>query len=150
MTDRAGLLLPVGDDLYALPLDWVREVVAAPTVTPSGDRAAACSGCSTCAARSLPLLDTAALLGIGTDRLRPRSRSWWTVPHGPAGLAATGFPQRRARRARSARQSCRARRGCYQVDQRIAVLLDPDALLTPERVGGLRPRSELTSCSRPD
>jgi len=31
-TDQA-LLLPVGDDLYALPMAWVREVVAAPQLT---------------------------------------------------------------------------------------------------------------------
>ena len=63
-------LLPVGRDLYAMPIEWVRQVVAAPTAHRIGDRArTSCSACSTCAGEIVPLLDTAALLGIG--RIEP-------------------------------------------------------------------------------
>ena len=93
MTGIQALLLPVGADLYALPVDWVLEVVAAPTVTPLATAPAAVLGLFNLRGQIVALLDTAALLGIGTV-----AASAFAVvvssAHGPVGLAASGFPQR--------------------------------------------------------
>ena len=66
-------------------------------------------------------------------------------PQGPAGLATTGFPQRGVLDEPAGESELPGTDGLYQVDQRIAVLLDPVALLTPERVGGPEFRAELAT-----
>ena len=68
MTTMQALLLPVGDDLYALPMDWVREVVAAPTVTRLVTAPSVVLGLFNLRGQIVALLDTAALLGNGHDR----------------------------------------------------------------------------------
>jgi hypothetical protein len=59
-----------------------------------------------------------------------------SLPQGPAGLATTGLPQRGVIGAPAGESELPGTGGRYQVDQQIAVLLDPVSLLAPERVGG--------------
>jgi purine-binding chemotaxis protein CheW len=144
MTGVQTLLLPAGRDLYALPVDWVREVVVAPTLTRLPTSPPVVLGLFNLRGQIVPLLDTAALLGIGMAE----PTAFVVVvdcPQGPVGLAATGFPQRAVLAASIGPSELPGTTGLYQVDQRVAALLDPAALLTPERVGGQGSPSDLAA-----
>jgi chemotaxis signal transduction protein len=143
MTTQA-LVLPVGDDLYALPMAWVREVVAAPRLTRLVTAPSIVLGLFNLRGQIVALLDTAALLGTGTI-----SATVFAVvvdgPHGPAGLAATGFPQRGLLDVPAGESELPGTAGLFHVDERIVALLDPVALLTREAVGGLEHRADLAT-----
>ncbi len=142
-TDQA-LLLPVGDDLYALPMAWVREVVAAPQLTCLVTAPSVVLGLFNLRGHIVALLDTAALLGTGTIG----AAAFAVVvdgPQGPAGLATTGFPQRGVLDAPAGESELPGTAGRFHVDGQIVVLLDPVALLTPEAVGGLEVRADLAA-----
>ena len=144
MTAVQALLLPVEDDLYALPIDWVREVVAAPTVTRLVTAPSIVLGLFNLRGHIVALLDTAALLGIG----RIATTAYAVVvncPQGPAGLATTGIPERGVLDRPVGESELPGTSGLYRMDQRVAVLLDPASLLTPERVGGQEFRNDLAS-----
>ena len=66
MSGIQALLLPVEGDLYALPMDWAREVVAAPPLTRLVTAPPIVLGLFNLRGQIVPLLDTAALLGMGT------------------------------------------------------------------------------------
>jgi chemotaxis signal transduction protein len=135
MSTAQALLLPIGDDLYALPVEWVREVVAAPTVTRLVTAPPIVLGLFNLRGHIVALLDTAALLGIG----RIGTTAYAVVvncPQGPAGLATTGFPVRGVLDMPVGESELPGTGGIYQMDERVAVSLDPASLLTPERVGG--------------
>ena len=135
------LLLPVGDDLYALPMDSVREVVAAPAVTRLVTAPSNVLGLFNLRGQIVALFDTAELLGTGTIG----TAAFAVVvnsPEGPAGLAATGLPQRGVLDEPVGESELPGTNGQFHVDQHIAVLLNPVSLLTPERVGGQENRSE--------
>ena len=144
-TDQA-LLLPVGDDLYALPMAWVREVVAAPQLTRLVTAPSVVLGLFNLRGHIVALLDTAALLGTGTIG----AAAFAVVvdgPQGPAGLATTGFPQRGVLDAPAGESELPGTAGRFQVAGQIVVLLDPVALLTPEAVGGLEVRADLAAAA---
>jgi hypothetical protein len=138
------LLLPVGGDLYALPMDWVREVVASPPVTQLVTAPPVVLGLFNLRGQIVPLLDTAALLGIGTvDTIA--FAVVVNCPQGLAGLATTGFPQRGLLGTPTGPSELPGTAGLYQLDQRVTTLLDPAALLTPERVSGPGFRTDLAT-----
>jgi purine-binding chemotaxis protein CheW len=142
MTAVKALLLPVGGDLYALPMEWVREVVAAPTVTRLVTAPAVVLGLFNLRGQIGPLLDTAALLGIGTAE----TIAFVVVvscPQGLAGLATSAFPQRGVLDPPTGPSDLPGTAGVCQLDETVATLLDPASLLTPERVGGAESRSDL-------
>jgi purine-binding chemotaxis protein CheW len=142
MTDAQALFLPVGDDLYALPVAWVREVVAAPVVTRLVTAPPMVLGLFNLRGHIVALPDTAALMGIGTIA----TTAFAVVvnsPQGPVGLATSGFPQRGLLDVPAGDSELAGTSGLYSLDRRIGVLLDPGSLLTPERLGGLELRSEL-------
>jgi purine-binding chemotaxis protein CheW len=144
MTDGQVLLLPVGRDVYALPVNWVREVVVASAVTPLATAPAMVLGLFNLRGEIVALLDTAALLGIG----RVDATAFTVVlncPQGPVGLAATGFPQPAVLDRPLGPSELPGTTGLYEVDQQVVALLDPAALLTPERVSGHGDRAELTA-----
>jgi purine-binding chemotaxis protein CheW len=122
----------------------VREVVAAPTVTRLATAPRVVLGLFNLRGQIVALLDTAALLGIGTVETIA-----FTVvvdcPQGPVGLAATGFPQRAVLDASIGPSDLSGTAGLYQVDERVAALLDPAALLTPEHVSGRGSHGELAT-----
>lgn len=130
-----ALVLPVGSDLYALPVDWVREVVAAPALTRLVTAPAMILGLFNLRGQIVPLLDTAALLGIGMVQ----SALFAVVvncPQGPIGLAVTGFPQRGVLDAPVGPSELAGTNGLYRLDQRVVALLDPAVLLAADRITG--------------
>jgi purine-binding chemotaxis protein CheW len=130
-----AVLLPVGDDLYALPVEWVREVVAAPLVTPLVTAPPVVLGLFNLRGEIVPLLDTAALLGIGNVG-RVAFAVVLRCPQGAVGVTTTGFPQRTLLDSAAGPTDLHGTAGAYRIEQRVAVLLDPAALLAPDRIGG--------------
>lgn len=129
------MVLPVGDDLYALPVAWVREVVASPALTPLVTAPPSVIGLFNLRGDIVPLLDTAALLGTGSIA----AVSFAVVVDGPEGLcalAATGAVQEKRLGSDAAPSELGATAGCFQVGGQVVVLIDPELLLTTERIGG--------------
>jgi purine-binding chemotaxis protein CheW len=133
MTGVQAVLLPVGDDLYAVPVEWAREVVAAPLVTPLVTAPPAVLGLFNLRGEIVPLLDTAALLGAGTVD----GADFAVIlhcPQGPVGIAVTGFPQRTSLDSTAWPTDLHGTAGAYRAGTRVAVLLDPAVLLALDRV----------------
>ena len=136
-----ALLLPVGDDYYALPVSWVREVVDAPRLTQLVTAPPRVLGLFNLRGQIIPLLDTAALLGTGSIE----TVAWAVVVNwdqGPTGLAVTDFPQREQLETSTGPSDLPGTVGLFQVGERIAALLDLATLLTPDRPGGAQSRVE--------
>ena len=101
-----------------------------------------CSGCSTCAARSFRC-STPRRCWESAPSVRPPSPWWWTVRTARRGWRPPGFPQRGVLDGPAGESELPGTDGLFHVDQRVAVLLDLVALLTPERVGGQEFRADL-------
>jgi chemotaxis signal transduction protein len=134
VTGLTALLVPVGPDLYAVPMDAVREVVRAPPVTDLPTAPALILGLFNLRGEIVPLLDTPALLGLG------RIPEWSFVAVvrsslGPAGLAATALPESVALGVSVGSSESPATAGTYAVGRRLAVLLHIEQLLAGARVG---------------
>jgi purine-binding chemotaxis protein CheW len=135
VTGMQTILLPVGADLYAVPIEFVREVLGAPTVARLVTAPAYVIGLINLRGEIVPLLDTAALLGVGT--VGPVSFAVvLRTAHGPAALAATGFPERAELGVACGPSELPGTAGMYQVDRRVAVLVDLDGLLGTDRLDG--------------
>lgn len=124
------LVLPVDDELYAVPLSSVREVVPKPrtTVLPTGPEPVV--GLINVRGEIVPLFDIVALLGAGHTQ-QTRYAAIIEVAAGPAGLAASAAPTSEAlgERVRDSERS--AGRGVHrQPADRLATLLDLEALLS--------------------
>jgi purine-binding chemotaxis protein CheW len=128
-----AVVIPVGPDLYAVPVDWVRHVVRSPRATRLVSAPPCVLGLFNVRGEIVPLFDTAALLGIGTVEEVAYAVILET-PHGPAALAATGFPQRVTLDAPLGESELAGTSGTYRVGRHIAALLDPAAALAPERL----------------
>ena len=123
-----AVLMPVGDDLYAVPTGWVREVVGAPALTPLVTGPAGVLGLFNLRGEIVPLLDTASLLDLG----HVGSVAFSVVLHthlGPVGLSTTGFPLRRELGDPIGRSDLVAGAEVHRVGDRVAVLLDVQAVL---------------------
>jgi purine-binding chemotaxis protein CheW len=123
-----ALLVPVGLDLYAVPMDAVREVVRAPLVTKLPTAPALVLGLFNLRGEIVPLLDTPATMGLS------RIPAWSFVAVvrsriGSAGLAATALPEPVTLGEAVGPSESPATAGTYTVGQRLAVLLDIEALL---------------------
>jgi chemotaxis signal transduction protein len=141
VTAVQALLLPVGDDFYALPISWVREVVAAPRLTQLVTAPTRVLGLFNLRGQIVPLLDTAALLGTGSiDTVAFAVVVNWDPA--PIGLAVTGFPHREQLETPTGPSELPGTLGLFHVGERIAALLDPVALLLPDRPGGVESRVE--------
>jgi len=135
VTAVQAVLLPVGSDVYAVLIDWVREVVTAPPLTPLVTGPKLVLGLFNLRGEIVPLLDTAALLGlstVGTAAFAVVVRS----QQGLAGLTATAFPHRALLGPPSGPSDLPGTAGTYQVGRQVAVLLDPGTLLAQHRLGG--------------
>jgi hypothetical protein len=123
-----AVLVPVGEDLYAVPIGWVREVVLAPPLTTLATAPSMVLGLFNLRGEIVPLLDTAALLGV----LRTDSVAFAVVLHtglGPVGLSATASPRRALLDDYLGPTELASSDGSYRVDESVAVLLDVQALL---------------------
>ena len=93
MTAVPALLLPVGADLYAVPVISSREVVPEPGVTRLPTAPAVVIGLFNLRGQIVPLLDTAALVGTGTTEGAAYAVVI-EVEQGLVGLVTTGLPRR--------------------------------------------------------
>ena len=116
-----AVLLPAGQDVYAVLVDWVREVVTAPPLT------ALVTG---------PEL-VLGLSAVGTAEFAVVVRS----QQGLAGLTATAFPRRALLGSPSGPSDLPGTAGTYQVGRQVVVLLDPATLLASQRLGGHHPQN---------
>ena len=139
-----AVLLPVGKDVYAVLIDWVREVVTAPPLTSLVTGPELVLGLFNLRGEIVPLLDTAALLGLG-----PVGPVAFAVvvrsQQGLAGLTATAFPHRTALGPMAGPSDLPGTAGTYQVNRQVVVLLDPGTLLAPHRLGGPHPSNGAAS-----
>ena len=123
-----AVLVPVGDDVYAVPINWVREVVIAPPLTRLVTAPPMVLGLFNLRGEIVPLLDTAALLGVG----RTEHVAFAVVLHtdlGPVGLSATDSPKRTFLDEPLGPTGFTNSEGSYRVGNSVAVLLDVQALL---------------------
>ena len=132
------MLLPLGPEWYAVPVESVREVVAAPSVAPLVTAPPVVLGLFNLRGQIVPLFDLAVVLGVGSVDTTGTVAfaAVMQTGDGPAGLATTGLPQRAVLAASIGPSELPGTNGTYRVDGRVVVLLDPDLLLTAERLGG--------------
>ena len=98
MIDMEAVLLPVGVELYAVPMESVREVVADPPITMLVTAPKVVLGLFNLRGQIVPLFDTAVLLGVGSvHEAKFTFVAVVQTSNGLAGLAATGLPQRAVR-----------------------------------------------------
>ncbi|WP_457109548.1 chemotaxis protein CheW [Marmoricola sp. URHA0025 HA25] len=143
-----ALLLPVGTDLYALPVAWAREVVATPSVTPLATAPESVLGLFNLRGQIVPLLDTARLLGTGTvDTVA--FAVVITSQHGLAGLATTAMPRREVLETSAGSSELPGTAGRYRLGHQVATLLDVGHLLNAGRSRGLDERAEVAGLGAP-
>jgi chemotaxis signal transduction protein len=132
------VLLPLGPEWYAVPVESVREVVAAPSIAPLVTAPPVVLGLFNLRGQIVPLFDTAVVLGVGAvaSTGSVAFAAVMQTPDGPAGLATTGLPQRAVLGAAIGPSELPGTNGTYRVDGRVVILLDPGVLLTAERLGG--------------
>jgi purine-binding chemotaxis protein CheW len=121
------ILLPVGRDWYALPPVALQEVVAGPVVTEVPTTPPTVRGLFNVRGQIVPLLDTAALLGLESTAECPYAVVVQSA-HGPAGLAVTGMPEPAELAWLVGPTRARGTVGAYAAGERVAVMLDPLAL----------------------
>jgi purine-binding chemotaxis protein CheW len=135
MSDVTALLLPVDGDVYALPLEWAHEVVAAPSLTHLVTAPPLVLGLFNLRGQIVPLLDTSALLGTG----RLETLEYVVVvatARGLAGLAASGLPRRVVLDTPAGPSELPGTTGLFRVGRLVVSLLDPAQLLTAEEIRG--------------
>ena len=123
-----AILLPVGRDWFALPPVALQEVVADPDVTPVPAAPPTVRGLFNVRGQIVPLLDTGALLGLEPTAACPFAVVVQTA-HGPAGLAVTGMPEPAELAWLVGPTRARGTVGAYAAGKRVAVMLDPLALM---------------------
>ena len=130
-----SLLLPIGDDLYAIETAQVREVVAAPTLTPLPTAPSQVLGIFNLRGDIVPVFDLAAILGVGSTDVAPFVVVADTLL-GPAGFAATAPAETAELDEAIGASDTPGAVATYAVGRRVVVLVDVSALLVPARVAG--------------
>ena len=128
-----ALLLPVGDDLYAVETSQVREVVAAPELTALPTAPRSVLGVFNLRGEIVPVFDLANLLGLGTTP----AHSYVAVVDtglGPAGLALTDVARTADMGEPVGGSDTPGTVATYAIDQQLAVLIDMATLLVPAHV----------------
>lgn len=147
MTATQALLLPIGADLFALPVEWAREVVVAPKVTPLATAPPVVIGLFNLRGQIVPLLDTATLLGLGAVETISHAVVV-NSPQGLAGLATTGLPQGHTLEEPIGPSELPGTTGLHRVGDRVAALLDLALLLAPDRLRGPDLRVDVAAMGR--
>jgi purine-binding chemotaxis protein CheW len=129
-----ALLLPLHDDLYALELTTVREVVPDPEVTPLPGAPPSLLGIFNLRGEVVPLFDTAWLLGLEPGGIADQVTVADTGA-GPAGLASHDRPWREQLGTSAGPATLPAALGRFAVpgDGQVATLLDVEQLLARVR-----------------
>jgi purine-binding chemotaxis protein CheW len=138
MSETRVLLVPVGLDLYALPIDSVREVVTSPKLCRIPTAPAAVLGLFNLRGEVVPLLDTGLLVGLSGLTAWPFAAVIRTSL-GTAGLGASSWPESVLLDEPMGPSESPGTLGLYAVGRRLAALIDIDGLLTPARIGGHLP-----------
>jgi purine-binding chemotaxis protein CheW len=128
-----ALLLPVGEDLYAVETSQVREVVAAPELTALPTAPRSVLGVFNLRGEIVPVFDLANLLGLGTTP----EHSFVAVIDtglGPAGLALTDVARTADIGEPVAGSDTPGTVATYAIDKQLAVLIDMATLLVPAHV----------------
>jgi len=129
-----GLLLPIGEDVYAIETASVREVVATPDLQVLPTAPASVLGVFNLRGEIVPVFDLASLLGLGTTG----DAVFVAVVDtslGPAGLALTGAAETAELGEPIAASDTPGTLATYSIGQQLAVLVDITTLLVPARVG---------------
>jgi purine-binding chemotaxis protein CheW len=135
MSGAQVLLVPVGADWYALELLAVREVVVAGRVEPLPGAPPAVLGLFNLRGEVVPVLDTAALLGVGAPPAGSPHLVIAETARGLAALTATGRPRTARLGSPAGPSELTAGRGRWAVGDEVAALLDLEALVAPGRIG---------------
>ncbi len=123
-----ALLLPLGNDHYAVPARLVREVVAGPRPTRLPTAPQSIVGMINLRGEVVPLFDTTALLGLGPGRTAAFAAVVQTA-RGRAALAVDGLPHIAELVDHVGPSELHGTDGRYAVDGHIAVLLDVERLI---------------------
>jgi purine-binding chemotaxis protein CheW len=129
-----GLLLPIGEDVYAIETASVREVVAKPDLHLLPTAPTSVLGVFNLRGEIVPVFDLAGLLGLGTTG----DAVFVAVVDtslGPAGLALTGYAETADLGEPIAASDTPGTLATYSIGQQLAVLVDITTLLVPARVG---------------
>ncbi|MBG6058935.1 purine-binding chemotaxis protein CheW [Cryobacterium sp. MP_M5] len=132
MTEAHAVLVPVGEDLFAVSIDRVSQVVAAPPLTRLVTAPPHVLGLFNLRGQIVPLLDTAALLGLPAGQA-PMFAVVLLSRQGLIALAATAFPRRVGLDDPVGPSDLPGTAGSYRVKGRVVVRLDPDLLLARDR-----------------
>ena len=122
------LLLPVGEELYSVPIQAFREVVVAPRLTRLPTAPDSVLGLINVRGEIVPLLDIAALMGVGSTANGAFAAVLDTAA-GRAAVATTAPPSSQALGRRTGMSSVTGARGVYSQGDRLAVLIDFDTVL---------------------
>ena len=128
-----ALLLPVGDDLYALETAAVREVVAGPELAKLPTAPPSLLGVFNLRGEIVPVFDLATLLGLGSTQEVPFVAVVDTSL-GPAGLARTRVAETALLGEPIAGSETAGTIATYAVGSQLAVLIDVATLLVPANV----------------
>ena len=124
------LLLPVGDEVYAIELAALRSVVGDPQVFVIPTAPASILGVLNIRGEIVALLDTARTLGVGTLG----TLGFAAVvdhPYGIVALAAEGRPETALLGAQVAAGHLPGTVGSFAVGSAVVTLVDPGTLLVP-------------------
>lgn len=140
MSGLQAVLLPVGEDVYAVPVSWIREVVVASSLAPLVTAPSIVLGLLNLRGQIVPLFDTAALLGLGAA---PPAAFALVLqsPLGLFGLAATAIPRRAVLDSPTGPSELPGTAGTYLLERQVVVLLDPDVLLASKGLAGAAGRA---------
>ena len=130
-----ALLLHVGVDSYAVPMQHAREVLDAPPLTAVPTAPATVLGLCNLRGEIVPVFDTGVLLGLG-PLTSFSSIAIVETQLGPAGLATTDRGASVELGDAVAVTEGPGTAGAFAVGSGLAVLIDVEALLSPARVGG--------------
>ena len=128
------LLLPVGEDVFAVPMAVAREVVVAPRLAALPTATAVVAGVLNLRGEIVPVFDTAMLLGLGTIP----STAYVAVVEtelGPAGLAMTEVGESVELGEPIGVTESPGTVASYVFGTRVVVMIDVETLLAPARIG---------------
>lgn len=129
-----ALLLPVGNDLYAVDMAVAREVVAAPEIQPLPTAPATVVGVFNLRGEIVPVFDTAMLLGLGRGDGGLPFACVVETPLGPAALVMTAIGTAVELDEPVGATETPGTIATYAVGDALVVLIDLDALLAPARI----------------
>jgi purine-binding chemotaxis protein CheW len=136
-----AVVVPIGQDHYAIAANMVREVVSDPHPTRLPTAPAVFLGVFNLRGEVVPMFDSALLLGIG--RLTgPSMAVVVNTKAGPAGLAVSGLPRVVELEAELAPSELRGTLGVFDADGDVAVLIDVEVLLASHTSLGVAATNE--------